>query len=392
MHLNIATFLDEYPKGGGPSTAVRGLSRALARQSHQITIYGCGGELSGADPVEPAVRIRTFDGSSNPFRIAARLNGLLSENAAGHDLLVINGIFNPRNVAVAKAARRGGIPYIVCPHSMFHPDLLNKNRIRKLVYGQLFERPLLNRAAAVHVFSDDQVRMLRNYGVHRPAIVVANGLDAAEITSTQDNAAVEISGDPKLTYIGRMDAHTKGLDLLLEGLARAVQAGAVPPSLRINMVGPDWGDQKSLQRLATALGVQEYVVFLGEVNEAARWTLLRYSDLILVPSRHDAFPTVVLESMAMGKPVIVSRQTGTANSVVEAKCGLIAEASAESIAAKLRQALEQRSSWKSMGDAGRRYVLEHMTWANRAHELAAHYARAIGKTAGANNVLAEVAR
>jgi len=70
--------------------------------------------------------------------------------------------------------------------------------------------------------------------------------------------------------------------------------------------GPERGPA---ERLAAELGVAERVTFLGQVETLE--DLLAVADLTLLPSRHESFGLVALESMACGTPVIATDVGGT---------------------------------------------------------------------------------
>ncbi|HVW83467.1 MAG TPA: glycosyltransferase, partial [Bryobacteraceae bacterium] len=128
--IRIGSFQVGFPEPDGMTTAVRGLSRALASRGHEVTIYGCGAGDADAES-RPGLRALLFPlRTRNPFFVPRALLRRLEANEDGLELLMLHSMFHPANVAVARAARRAGIPYIVCPHDPYHPNLLRKNRIR----------------------------------------------------------------------------------------------------------------------------------------------------------------------------------------------------------------------------------------------------------------------
>ena len=220
-----------------------GLSRALIRLGWDVIIYCCAeeGQPPGEDAADDGMRIVRFGSRSrNPFYIDPKLLARVSQNQDEIDLLVINGMFYPPNLAVGAAARRVGIPYVVCPHGPYHPELLRRGRWRKLPYGIFYERPFLNAASAIQVLAEEHKKLLSNYGVRRPVLVVPNGFDprgVAESHVEQVGQQASQEGSPRFLYLGRLDMHTKGLDLLLRALALGVCQGKLPLTLRIDFVG-----------------------------------------------------------------------------------------------------------------------------------------------------------
>ncbi len=387
---HIGHFLYHYPKPSGTTTAVRGLARGLARLGHDVTVYCCGdtSPSCGCEVHENNFRVLQFDAGSHFFGGPRRLIERLRTNQDRLDLLIVHGIFNPHNVPVASAAKRAGIPYVVSPHGLYHPELLRKHRIRKLLYGLLYERPTLNDAVAVQVFDEYHIEFLAGFGVRVPAFVVPNGFDPAEAPSV-DLKATEPdhrSSSPDFLYLGRIDMYTKGLDLLLRALALGLHEGRLPPSTRLRLAGPDWGDQGTLIRLAGRLGIDRHVRFLGLVEPGSRWSVISSGDFLVLPSRHDAFPTVVFEAMVAAKPVIVSRNTGISSSVRQAGCGFLVEPNAESICAGMVRAAESRDQWRNMGENGRRFAYQNLTWDTVAQRASQSYQKLLSTSAGDRHV------
>ncbi len=102
-----------------------------------------------------------------------------------------------------------------------------------------------------------------------------------------------------LVHIARPDPlknRARAIEILAALRARSVHA-------RLRIVGrQDDAETARLTVLADRLGVAEHVEFTGEVREISR--LLVASSLLLVTSLHEGMPTVVLEALAVGTPVL----------------------------------------------------------------------------------------
>lgn len=374
--MRIAHYLHHYPTFSGTTVAVQGLATGLAGSGHQVTIY-CGGEPGIAD--SGGLRIRRFSGETGPpFHIPSDLRAVLHGNLDELDLLVVHGIFNLRAVAAARAAERGGIPYVVCPHGLHSAHLLRRHRLRKLIFGRMWERPMLERAAAIHAFSHYQERTLREYGVRAPIFVAPNGLNPDEVPR-ELIAPRPVSGDApgRLLFLGRIDPFVKGLDLFLAALARAIGRGAVPRDVTLDLVGPGDGAARQLTAEAHRLGLSANVHFPGPVSPRLRWNTIADCDLLVLPSRHDAFPSTVLEGMLLGKPVLVSTESGVAELVEQAGGGFLAAPSVESIEAGLARSFAARADWAEIGARGRVFARQHLRWDCIARAVACCYQQAV---------------
>jgi glycosyltransferase involved in cell wall biosynthesis len=162
----------------------------------------------------------------------------------------------------------------------------------------------------------------------------------------------------------------KGQDLALEALAAEGLEG-----LQLLLVGP--GDQAPLTELAARLGVERRVAFTGARDDVP--ALLAAADLLLLPSRWEGMPYVVLEAMAASRPVVATPVDGARDLIEDGVNGyLAASISAEALADALRRAvLAGRGRRESLGQAGRDQLEERHSVAAMAEQLDAVYREAL---------------
>ena len=124
--------------------------------------------------------------------------------------------------------------------------------------------------------------------------IVANGVSAAEFISVPPNPDAA-----EFLYVGELRA-AKGVDTLLEALARAgSQLGAIPRAVLVGS-GPD---KEVLVALAHRLGVAPRLSFPGPMPVREAFKLGRF---LVVPSRAESLPYIVLEAAAARVPLIAS--------------------------------------------------------------------------------------
>ncbi len=372
--LTIGHFQSGYPESDGITAAVHGMSAALVEAGHRVVIYGYGRSHAGTGMKVPAgLEVVTFDAPRNPFFTPRALRDRLRRNTDGLDLLVIHGMFNPPNIVIARWAELWQIPYIVCPHCPYDPLMLSKSRLRKAVYGALFEKPALRRALAVQVFSRRHADLLLQYGIITPTIEVPNGFNPEELPDYEVSGAPLLSGDPKLLFLGRIDSHHKGLDLLIEGFAAAFHRGSIPSTTVLTIVGPDSGDARALRRIVEERKVSSQVVFTGRAVDPKRWLMLKSCDMFVLGSRYDGFAMAVTEAMMAGKPLLISDAAANSDWIREASCATIVEPSVEGISAGLAEAISRRREWAAMGERAKSFASSKLTWSRAAASAVDQY-------------------
>ena len=145
--------------------------------------------------------------------------------------------------------------------------------------------------------------------------IIPNGVDLRRFGPQEWPAARDT--DPlRLLFVGRL-SREKGLDLLLQALK---QAGAAGFELRVVGTGPE---ERALRAQVEALGLSKTVLLAGPSTDVL--SHYRWSELVVVPSRFEGMPNVVLEAMACGRPVLGTRVNGTADLVTEGRNGWLVE-------------------------------------------------------------------
>jgi len=185
---------------------------------------------------------------------------------------------------------------VYTPHggSLHYPPSTMKGAF----YARL-ERTLMNHTE-LFLFESAFARDTYQRVIGTPAGLVKcvfNGVTAGEFDP------VEVADDASdVAYVGEF-RHIKGADLLVDAVAR-LRAGGMPITLTL---GGDGEETKRLQAQIQRLGLSDTVRFIGHVK--ARYGFSK-GRLLVVPSRGDSMPYVVIEAGAAGVPMIAANVGG----------------------------------------------------------------------------------
>ncbi len=185
-------------------------------------------------------------------------------------------------------------------------------------------RPAHRLATANVALSPVMAERIAAHGVPASRIaLIPNGLDAAEIGLAEPpcTRAEHWHQRPlRLLFVGRIDP-VKGVDVLLEALALLRDRGL---AMRLDLIGRASPNQsRDLDGRIHRLGLGGLVDWLGVVPRHELADHYACCHLVVVPSRDDPLPTVVLEAMACGRPVLGSAVGGISFLVVQAVTGLL---------------------------------------------------------------------
>ena len=209
-------------------------------------------------------------------------------------------------------------------------------------------------------------------------VSVPNGIDiGAFVPSTREArqhvaASLGFSADTKLIgSVGRLN-WAKDQSTLIRTFAKVVTR---VPDTALVLVGDGMlGDE--LAALAKELGVGDRVRFLGDRNDIP--ALLQGFTLFASSSITEGYSIALMEACATALPVIATRVGGNAEIVREGVNGCLVEAGdADALARGIVMLLGDASYAQAMGDAGRRWVVQH----GSLRAMAARYAQVYAGTA-----------
>ena len=167
-----------------------------------------------------------------------------------------------------------------------------------------------------------------------------------------------------LTYIGRLDAYHKGLDLLVSAVS-FVHKELEDHDVEINIYGPDiCGRYAYLESLIKEHGVNDIISLAHEITGEDKESVLMNTDIFIQTSRFEGMPMGILEAMSYGIPCILTEGTTMASIVEEADAGWNAGSSTREIGDAIIRAIQQKESWFEKGNNARKLIRDEYSWHN----------------------------
>lgn len=186
--------------------------------------------------------------------------------------------------------------------------------------------------------------------------VVPNGI--------QDRFAVGSAGrngTTQLLYLGALDAQKGVLDIIQALLQVRDKTG----HFRVVFAG-SWysrSDRESAEKIIDRAGLANYVEFVGTVESKQKDSLLSASDVLLLPSKNEGQPYVVLEGMAASLPIISTKVGCIPATVRDGVDGFLVEVGdISALANRMELLIRDESLRKRMGQAARQRFLENYTY------------------------------
>jgi glycosyltransferase involved in cell wall biosynthesis len=322
------------PQGGGPIEGLVQLARVNSRYGHHIEVACIDDPNAEWVTSCPLPCHALGPGRVYKYKYSSRLVPWLRANRHRYDAVVVNGIWQYHAFAAWRALSGTGTPYFVYTHGMLDPWFKRKyplKHLRKWLFWPWSDYRVLRDAAAVLFTSEDERRLARqSFWLYRCNEVVVNyGTNVPPDDALSQRQAFlerfpQLATTRNLLFLGRLH-EKKGVDLLLRALAAVrVSQPELTQNVRLVMAGPandDFGTQ--MQRLATALGLDDITVWAGMVSGPLKWGAFRCADAFALPSHQENFGISVAEALACGVPVLISDQVNIWREVQQGGAGLV---------------------------------------------------------------------
>jgi glycosyltransferase involved in cell wall biosynthesis len=374
---------------GGPPASVVAACRALASRGVDTTVVATdmaeaasakrharvalAGLPSGAADLD----VRLFPAQA-PRRLAfsPALFAAVNDLAPQYDVVHVHSLFLFPQFAAWRAANGRRIPYIVSPRGALDPHLRGRGRAVKAIADALWQSRFLGGAAAIHVTSDDEARLIAGVAPSVPRVVVPNGIDCDAFASlpsgdafTQHWFAARRDEIALVLFLGRL-SHKKGIDVLIDAFASIARER---PQARLAIAGPDdEGLTPALQHQARAAGIADRVAFTGMLDRGHMLKALAAARAWALPSLTENFGNAVVEAMAAGIPTVFSPHVNIAPEIAAADAGIVAERHAAAFARAIAPLLDDPARAAALGDRARTFARRY-DWRAVAPRLEAMY-------------------
>ncbi len=273
--------------------------------------------------------------------------------------------FGAELVYIISKIRR--IPYVISYHNDTYAN--GFKGIYFKIYRKTIMKMIFNDASKIFTSSLDYAEhSFLNYLLDKrenKVIEIPYGVDTAifdsKINSDEVKQKYDLNDKKIILFVGGLDRphFFKGLEYLLTAFQRVNDK-----NLRLLIIGD--GDLKEhYQQLTQLNGIESQVIFVGNVTNEDMPKYYSACDLFVLPSitMGESFGIVLIEAMAMGKPVIASNLPGVRTVVDDGYNGFLVEPKdIDMLASKIKQVLYDPDMCAMLGNNGLKKVKEVYTW------------------------------
>ncbi len=375
---------------GGPSKAILEMVKALIAQRVEaeiVTTNDDGDNLLDIPLKQKidyqGVPVTFFSRFSFPikgiqkFTFSQDLTIWLIKHIKDYDLIHIHTIFSyPSTIAMA-IARWQKIPYIISTHGLLCRWSLTQKTKKKQFYLKLIEKDNLEGSNLLHFTAIQEQEEVGELNFKYQSFVLPLGLN---IPPRIDQSKQKLhnyyqipSEIPIILFLSRIH-EKKGLDLLINALSQVNQ------DFRLIIAGSgDSNYEQKIQELIISTKLYDKVIWAGFVEGELKNMLLQGSDLFALTSYSENFGIAVLESLAVGLPVLVTEGVALSNIVAENDLGFVTDLDINSIASTIEKALNNPHELKEKGSRAKEFILSNYTWDKIACNLISVYEKIVSE-------------
>lgn len=352
--LHVTHTMD--PKTGGVSQAVKNIISGLSKLGVENDVLSLDIELvSSAD-----IKCWPMGDGNLPWGYSKKLKPWLVDNISNYQVVIIHGMWlyysyitnkiykqNIRN-RNSNARDQKRIQIFLMPHGMLDPYFQRAvsrklKAIRNIIYWKLIEQHVVNNVDGIlFTCKEENILARQTFKSYKPRRELVVGLGVQKPPGYSQNMSVEftkkcpeVSGNiPYILFLSRIHPK-KGIDILIkayEKLAKKLANFAEFPRLVIAGPGMETPYGLEMYKMVTnSPAIRNAVYFPGMLTGNAKWGAFYHSTFFVLPSHQENYGIAVVEAMACGKAVLLTKQVNIWREIVNGGGGAATDDNQHSI-------------------------------------------------------------
>lgn len=358
------------PYHGGQERYVYNLSKYLVKMGHEVHVATSNYPDNGKDEIIDGITIKRYKCLARPLRNPLTPSMLLLGNEIKKfDIVHTHNEHSFAAMVAAYLRKRTDVPLILTCHGQLIFGSKTADYFER-VYSRTVGRKIFNVMDVIVVNSimDVDYLMSINPNISEKIKILHNAVDSEFFETTTNNATYRdgedkikdtIYGNYKtILFVGRL-IKRKGIEWLIKAMDTIINELKRTDVLCILVgEGEYYGYFKVL---VNKLNLGDYVLFTDSIsNEDLIW-MYRNTDIFVLPSLSEVCPTVVLESMYFGLPVVATDIPGVKDHFKDVAL-LVPPKNENRLAEAIIRLLDDEELTRRLSKAGAELVKSKYTW------------------------------
>lgn len=329
--LHLTSSLN--PEAGGVSQAIRTMIKGLSITNAAINELACMDDPMAPFLLNDDFKIYALGPGITVWQYAPALLKWLKQNIQDYDIVIVHGLWQYHTYSAFKAWKKALVKpkLFVMPHGMLDPyfqtaGIRKIKAIRNWFFWKIIEKNIVNVADGL-LFTCETEKLLAGlpFAPYFPKSehVVGLGVEKLPLYTKNMKDAFETKLGVSLIkywlFIGRIN-EKKGVDLLIKAYLDLKKSQNNLPALVI--AGPD-ADTIFGKQMKTLAQNDPNIYFPGMLSGDSKWGAFYGAEVFILPSHQENFGIAVVESLACGRPVLISDQVNIWREIINAGSGIV---------------------------------------------------------------------
>ncbi len=327
------------PHTGGPCQVIRNFAPGFIEQGNTLEVV-CLDDPDARHLAGETFHIHALGQGRGSWNYHPALSPWLKANLSKYDAAILHGLWQYQGYALWQAAKQpASPPYYIYPHGMLDPWFQKMSArpvktIRNWIFWKIVQHRVVQGAAGLLFTCEEERRLARlPFSPYLPKqeAVVGLGLPEPPAYATRMKAAF-VEKCPAMAprnyflFLGRIHPK-KGVDLLIKAYAALRRTAGDLPSLVIAGPAAETSFGKKMQRLASEICPPGAIFWPGMLAGDAKWGALYNCEASVLPSHQENYGISVVETLACGRPVLISNQVNIWREIKDTGAALVADCS-----------------------------------------------------------------
>jgi glycosyltransferase involved in cell wall biosynthesis len=335
--LNVTASIN--PAAGGISESILRLSKATMALGHEVEIVSVDDPAS-AWKESLQVPVHMTGPARGRMESSPEFNRWMMQNCGRFDAIISHGLWRDNSRLTRRAARAAKKPYFIFPHGMLDPWFKRyypAKHFQKSIYWWLTEYAVLRDARAVLFTCQEEMLLARDtfrpYDCTERVVPLGTGEPPQNLAPQQAafaKAFPQLANKRVILFLGRLH-EKKGCDLLLGAFLKLLESKPRESwrDLHVMVAGPCSHPEYLLKLKELAARCEAFspgsVSFPGMLSGDLKWGAIRHAEVFVLPSHQENFGIAVVEALACGVPVLISRPVNIWREIESSGAGLVDE-------------------------------------------------------------------
>ena len=284
---------------GGVAPAMANLAGELLNINSDYKFnLRCLNPMNDVIDVDSRIDINSYD-RTFPKSIGMSKSLLLVASNSSANLIHTHGIWMATSKYQNTSYKKNNTPYIISPHGMLDPWILNRGKIKKNIARFLYEHYSWRNCYSFHALNLSEADSIRKIVPNSRVEIIPNGINIPVYEKKE-------YGSKKILFLGRFH-EKKNVHNLINAVNGIDQC--IYDNDKFVLILAGWGDEGYIATLKKLIaeGHPERFQWVGPIFGEDKERLFRKCHAFILPSFSEGMPMAILEALSFGLIVMMSR-------------------------------------------------------------------------------------